>query len=109
MNKNRSAPQCQIENSRAQGKKVYTSYLPKHLFDVMREGDNFQLARLIQAGVKIDRTDQQGNIPLHLAALNGRFNCVNALIKAKPNTIYSVDQQGTTPLHLSALNGHLTA
>lgn len=38
--------------------------------------------RLVAAGARVDMRDRQGNCPLHIAALNGDLDCVQALSMA---------------------------
>ena len=49
-------------------------------------------------------TDNQGRIPLHLAALKGDIACLKALVQAN-NTINSIDKEECIPLHDVALKG----
>lgn len=38
--------------------------------------------RLVAAGARVDMRDRQGNCPLHIAAMNGDLDCVQALSMA---------------------------
>ena len=56
----------------------------------------------------INATDEDGNTPLHLAAINGHTETVRALINAKAD-VNLANNDGSTPLHRSAIHGHTEA
>jgi ankyrin repeat protein len=55
--------------------------------------------------IDVNARNQNGQTPLHLAALNGRTETVNALLQAPGIDVNTVDNNSSTPLHLAALNG----
>ena len=57
-----------------------------------------------QTGLKAKKNE--GNSPLHWAAINGHLSVVKHLVKAG-NNIEQINSNGDTPLHLAAQNGRL--
>jgi ankyrin repeat protein len=59
----------------------------------------------------LEHRDNEGNSPLHTAALNGYLNIANLIIENDENDgnnlLYSKNDQNNTPLEMSCRNGHL--
>lgn len=49
-------------------------------------------------------TDHMGEMPLHLAAMNGFLGCAQLL--CTPETVNAVSSEGNTPLHLATMNAN---
>ncbi|KDO40433.1 ankyrin repeat-containing protein NPR4-like [Citrus sinensis] len=58
-------------------------------------------------GTQTSKADQQGWLPLHLAAHLGYYNVVKELLKADKSAAYKADNEGKIPLHLAAGKGRL--
>ncbi|GFO41661.1 ankyrin repeat and sterile alpha motif domain-containing protein 1b, partial [Plakobranchus ocellatus] len=56
-------------------------------------------------GVNVNCSDNSGDTPLHLAALNGHLDIVSLLLDCDANPTL-LDTQDCSPLHLAAWNGH---
>ncbi|OPL07303.1 hypothetical protein AM593_04355, partial [Mytilus galloprovincialis] len=61
---------------------------------------------LIENGADVDSKNEEEQTPLHLAADNGRTNCVRELLSADHSAANDEDENSNTPLHLAALSGH---
>ncbi|CAG7826715.1 unnamed protein product [Allacma fusca] len=81
--------------------------------------------RLVAAGARVDMRDREGNCPLHIAALQGDIDCVQALSMALsateleqchlryppfaqtlPQQLDSSNYEGQAPIHLASMGGH---
>ena len=75
---------------------------------VVKEENNANLSYLLRAGVRFDVKDQDGQTPLHLAALSSQSYVVGGMVDhlllagANPN---EADRKGRTPLWNSAATG----
>ncbi|XP_071138004.1 transient receptor potential cation channel subfamily A member 1 homolog isoform X4 [Mytilus edulis] len=61
---------------------------------------------LIENSADVDSKNEEEQTPLHLAADNGRTNCVRELLIADHSAANDEDENSNTPLHLAALSGH---
>ena len=59
---------------------------------------------LIEAGSSIDRKNEDEQAPIHLAAIHGRVDIVQELLKKDRNAIMNQDENSNTPLHLACIN-----
>jgi hypothetical protein len=57
---------------------------------------------LAGAGADLSAKDAMGRTPLHWAALEGKHEQVNALLRMSAS-VFATDNQGRTPLHLAAM------
>ena len=72
------------------------------------ESDDLGLASfLLRKGAKADRFICQGNPALHFAALNGRTQMVDTLLKSGKFDVNQRNAGGSTPLHLAVYKGHV--
>ena len=61
---------------------------------------------LIASGGSVNKANNNGFTPLHIASQNGHLDVVNFLISSR-GSINQADNRGWTPLHLASQNGHL--
>ncbi|XP_024990316.1 potassium channel SKOR-like isoform X4 [Cynara cardunculus var. scolymus] len=67
--------------------------------------DLYRAKRLVAAGVDPNKTDYDGRMPLHIAAINGFEDIVEFLMQ-KGSIINATDNHGNTPLFEAIKNGH---
>lgn len=79
---------------------ITDSYSPADLFKAMNEGDYENIHTIIDSGVDIKTTDENGNTPLHIAASDMEL-CMNLAetFLDKGANINSKNHTGDTPLH----------
>ncbi|HSR70792.1 MAG TPA: ankyrin repeat domain-containing protein, partial [Kiloniellales bacterium] len=70
-------------------------------------GDVETVARLLEAGARIDHAEADGRPPIVLAALSGSPEVVGLLLAAGADPDARERNTGNTPLMLAANNGHL--
>ncbi|CAJ0753707.1 19009_t:CDS:2 [Entrophospora sp. SA101] len=70
-----------------------------------KKGNIEMVGNLIEAGAKINITDNHGRTPLHESAYEGRYEIVNILVAMGAN-INATDNKFNTPLHDAVKNGH---
>nr|CAG8447571.1 15091_t:CDS:2 [Entrophospora candida] len=70
-----------------------------------KKGNMEMVGNLIEAGAKINITDNHGRTPLHESAYEGRYEIVNILVAMGAN-INATDNKFNTPLHDAVKNGH---
>jgi ankyrin repeat protein len=78
------------------------------IISAAREGLKDDLMQLLkQEGKDILRAKTNDDMtPLHLACQEGHYECVNIILKYKPE-MNPRDKHGWTPLHCAAVGGHL--
>jgi ankyrin repeat protein len=66
------------------------------------------LRKMLDSHDQVDCTNNEGSTPLHLAAMWGHDEVMEALLQTPANTfnVNSKDRNGNTPLHLAAEWGH---
>jgi len=75
-----------------------------HLTVLARDRDML-LELLLQGRLDANGTNNRGETPLHLAAIEGLFDIVELLVSR--SDLLSVTREKNTPLHLAAINGHM--
>ncbi len=76
------------------------------LLDAVNRNDAGEVRRWIARGASLSATDDDGDTPLHLAALQGFVQVAEILIDARAN-LEATEDNGFTPLHNGAYNGHV--
>jgi len=76
------------------------------LFYYAIKNNNFKLVKLLldSNAVDINKIDDNGNTPLHLAIISRNFNIFKLLLSQSEIDIYKTNQDGYTPLFLAILN-----
>ena len=69
-------------------------------------GNGEVVRALLQRGVEVNATDQDGHTPLFLAARGGHLHVFRLLVDAAAATTTRDRLQGFTPLHVAARRGH---
>eukprot|EP00045_Choanoeca_perplexa_P010543 m.107377 g.107377 ORF g.107377 m.107377 type:complete len:489 (+) comp15314_c0_seq4:2538-4004(+) len=62
---------------------------------------------LLNWGADPDARDDEGNLPIHLAALQGRLDICKRLLASRENGLDARNAEGYTPLYFAVKNGHL--
>nr|CAG8470846.1 14290_t:CDS:2 [Entrophospora candida] len=70
-----------------------------------KKGNMEMIGNLIEAGAKVNITDNNGRTPLHESAYEGHYEIVNILVAMGAN-INATDRKFNTPLHDAVKNGH---
>ena len=77
------------------------------IHDAAKNGDLERIKELIHVVPEIkSKTDERGMNPLHLAAANGRLDCVKWLAVSGVD-LADETPTGYTAMHLAAMNGHV--
>lgn len=61
---------------------------------------------LIYSGVELQKTDNFGSTPLHLACLSGNLTCARLLCEKNQTNLEPRDKNGKTPLMLAQGHRH---
>ncbi|XP_076299445.1 uncharacterized protein LOC143218247 [Lasioglossum baleicum] len=77
------------------------------LFEAIGRNNIDDVKELINHGVSIDATNNEGQTPLHYAAKSDKLEVVKYLIEEKGANINVKDNDGQTPLHYAADHGKL--
>lgn len=76
------------------------------MHDLAREGDVLSVEALLDAGLDIDRPDDEGRRPLHEAAFSGRLEMVQFLLAAGAVLDAPIHPFGYTALYYAVQQGH---
>lgn len=76
------------------------------MHDLAREGDVLSVEALLDAGLDIDRPDDEGRRPLHEAAFSGRLEMVQFLHDAGAVLDAPIHPFGYTALYYAVQQGH---
>ncbi|OQR93252.1 cell 5A endo-1,4-betaglucanase [Thraustotheca clavata] len=74
-----------------------------------KNGQIYEVIRLISAGESVDQPDKDGRTPLHIAAQNGQERVIQFLISACADSNLSSKLIEYTPLYIFAKNGYENA
>jgi ankyrin repeat protein len=74
-----------------------TSLWATHLHKAVKEINEVRIRSLVQMGADVNATDEQGRIPLHLAAKIGRYSIVEYLVE-NGSDVHKKDNFHKTPL-----------
>jgi len=78
----------------------------RDILEAATENKEGAIRHLIRSDVNsLQRTDEEGKTPLHLAAEQGHDSVVERLLEAKA-AVDAQNKKGKTPLHLAAEQGH---
>ncbi|XP_066289262.1 ankyrin repeat domain-containing protein 50-like [Branchiostoma lanceolatum] len=80
--------------------------IPGSLIEAARNGHVEVVQRLLEAGGKVDKADEDGRTALIVAALEGHGEVVRQLLKGGGDVNQAM-QDGATPLFIAARNGHV--
>ena len=69
------------------------------LIDAATDGRELAIQGLLNAGVRVNAADSEGQTPLFFAAFNGHEACVARLLKDPGVQVNAADNNGWTPLH----------
>jgi len=76
------------------------------LIDAATDGRELAIQGLLNAGVRVNAADSEGQTPLFFAAFNGHEACVARLLDAPGVQVNAASNDGLTPLYCAADNGH---
>ncbi|XP_065195364.1 uncharacterized protein LOC135826691 [Sycon ciliatum] len=62
---------------------------------------------LVKCKAKVDKTDDNGDLPVHSSASEGHLEVVKYLLELQPDTISVQDSNGLLPVHHAASSGQL--
>ena len=85
--------------------KVTQKYGPNAIFHAIKMNDFSLLEILIENGYNVEIENENLEKPIHLAARNGRTECLKILIENGTNC-YSKDSEGRTLLHEASRTGN---
>lgn len=77
------------------------------LIDFIRSGDLVSVSDLVNAGVELNYSDEDGLIPLMIASGLGNPQTVEILLRAGANVLSLDPKMGATALHKAALSGNV--
>ncbi|XP_057505844.1 protein ACCELERATED CELL DEATH 6-like [Actinidia eriantha] len=81
----------------------YTGESPLYL--AARDGMVELVHRMLMASPSSSHSGSDGQTALHAAVLEGHFDVMEALLKAKPRLVKETDHHGRTPLYYAASSG----
>ncbi|XP_063614999.1 transient receptor potential cation channel subfamily A member 1 homolog isoform X1 [Penaeus indicus] len=87
----------------------YTNNVKTNMHQAAEVGDVNRLIQLIQERPDhLSQQDENGHVPLHLAARGLHLNCCQALLSAGPREVNVKDKLGNTPLLLAVTTGDVS-
>lgn len=78
--------------------------LTSRLEQAVREANLTEVQRLLQQGANPNQPNHGGQVPLHIAALDGHVDIVRLLLDSGANA-NAVDRSNDRPIHLAAIRG----
>ena len=77
----------------------------QEILEASKRGDTGEVERLIREGEDVNRMDEHGRSPIHLASWHGHTDTVELLLDRGAN-IEEKDNDGDTPIYRAAEGGH---
>jgi len=84
---------------------AHPTAISNELLVAVRKGDKEAVKRQLADGADIAGRDKDGATVLHHAALKGRHEIINILLKAGGNVNAQMGRKGNTPLHMAIFGG----
>ena len=94
-----------VENTAVGNENQDTDTIDVALLVAAEEGDEREVARLLEAGAHKDKANQGGATPLFMAAMNGHEPVVARLLGVGAD-VHKATETGATPLFVAAQQGH---
>jgi hypothetical protein len=80
--------------------------LDEELFIAVMSGDAPKVKELLSKGANVNARDENGQTPLHWAAIHGRVDVARLLLEHGAD-VNARDENGQTPLRWAAIHGHV--
>jgi ankyrin repeat protein len=79
-------------------------YMTNLLYEATESGDLEVVRIILKRGINVNKTNKNGNTPLHVAAKSGHKEVTSLLLKCGAN-VNRINNNGKKPLILAAENG----